>query len=200
MAGRIIVLAGPSCCGKTTLLRQLLRGQACEVAECCALGNPADWMVGDVWLSEDALHEAVTSNPDSQYILHYTIPYPSLKYAFRGYDKSKRLATLFAAPDVRIITLLAEGSNLVERVDLRRARQRERFEEGRISRINYLNGLWKLGKRRRMYEDDEYVRRMYERWAAYVEGTHARHFVVDVNGAPVLSRLEALGSEPGSVA
>lgn len=181
MAHRIIIVAGPSCCGKTTLVRQLMRGQATAVAEHCRFYDPHSWKYGDIWLREQEILRDIR-DPASQLLLHYTIPYPALKYFLRrGYDKKSRLAILSGADDVTIVTLVADSSTLLSRVNLRKQRHCERRREGIISQRDYLRGLWSLRRLRKLYADPAKLSQTYQNWSSFVARIGAHHYLLDVN-------------------
>jgi hypothetical protein len=186
MAKRLIIVAAPSCCGKTTFLKQLYRGELPEVASRCRFGAGKDWKYGDIWLEEETLlHQ--TADPSRQFLLHYTLPFRGINASLfrRNYDKPNRLKILSSTDDTVVLTLEASSAELLRRVDLRASRMEEIYRvEGKMRSAAYLKARWTLRELRSLYKDPARLAETYANWSAFLSTIGAAQIRVDVNDAP----------------
>ena len=190
-ANELIIVAAPSCCGKSTFANLLLNGELPEIEESINLINPSAWVYKDIWLHEKELINS-TNAQYNKYVLHYTLPHPALKFIFRrGYDKKVRLSILQASNNIIILTLFAEPSTLLKRIELRRNRIFEKWgiDKRKIFRSN--KALRTLNRLNHIYSNPDKLISLYEKWFE-VSGNFSSHghFLVNVEDTPNLLHLD----------
>ena len=190
-ANKSIVIAAPSCCGKSNFVNLLLDEKLPEIEKNINLIDPSTWIYKDIWLHEKELIN-MTNLRSSKYILHYTLPYPALKFIFRkGYDKKVRLSILQASHNITILTLFAEPSTLLKRIELRRNRIFEKRARNKRLILRSLKALRTLNHLNRIYSNPNKLISVYEKWFEVSRNFNSHsHFLVNVDSAPDLLPLE----------
>jgi hypothetical protein len=189
---RIIVIAAPSCCGKSTLIHQLMTGEHAHINKHIKLFNPSTWLYRDITLSGYEREVLQLSKPDQKkLLLHYTIPYPSIKFIFRpGYDKLSRMRILMGSNDIILLTLYVNPKTLLYRVNLRRQRVIERRNQGKVPNYKFLKGMRTLKTLERIYLDTNRIVPMYNKWFKFCKKINTKsHYLVEVETTPKLSPL-----------
>lgn len=184
---RLIIVAAPSCCGKSTFINQLMQGELGHVEQRLGTRNFNDWIYRDIFLHEEEIFNL--KNPNQlNLILHYTIPYPALKYLLRpGYDKKGRLTILQASDNITFITLYASPDTLLHRIELRRKRINERQEQGKVPKHKYARTMRTLSKLETIYATPKKLNLMYSQWFEYCRNIDlSGHYLANVDQAPHL--------------
>lgn len=186
----MVVIAAPSCCGKSTFVSQLMADEVPalkgNLPRMDRGGEP--WTYRDMFLHEPEIRD-LADRGTGNVMLHYTLPYPSLRFWLRpGYDKRSRLAILGASSETTIVTLLACRATLLRRASRRRERIFQRLELRQISRWKAYRLLATLNHLERIYASRDRLQTMYQRWFTFVERLGpAQHHMIDVTGAPRLT-------------
>ncbi len=192
MAKRLILVAAPSCCGKTTFIEQLKRGRLETVETHIEVNNLNNWLYRDIYLHEKEILELETSL-QCDLILHYTIPYPALKYIFRsGYDKKERLTIIQGADELIFLTLYASPPTLLHRIQLRRQRVKERRKQGVVPIHKYTRTMRTLKRLEKIYANPNKLIPMYRNWLSYCSNLNLnKHFLVDVEASPRIEKISS---------
>jgi len=187
---RLIIVAAPSCCGKSTFINQLTSGEIHHIEECLGIKELDHWDFKDIYLHEDEILN-IKNPQQANLILHYTIPYPALKYIFRiGYDKRQRLKILQASHNITFLTLYANPDTLLHRIGLRRKRINERRLQGKVPIHKYMRSMRTLSRLERIYANPIQLISMYHRWLEQCKNFNLRtHFLVNVEHLPQLKTV-----------
>jgi hypothetical protein len=173
--GQLVLVAAPSCCGKTLFLSQLLDGALPEVASAIGVTNGEEWRVSD------AMHWArLKDEKIDRLIVAYAIP----TYAVVSADPQKphvdpRLEIVSSAAQTTFVTLVASSTSLTARLKQRyrmRLRQILLRPRGFIRRHQFVQRLLPI------YRDPQKMRIVYEWWFRYVDSTpNLGSWVVDAD-------------------
>lgn len=190
---RLVIIAAPSCCGKTSFVHQLRNGELAHIAETLQMGDIRNWEYRDAFFANTAMIAELRQSQTKRMILHWTIPHPSIKIKIRNlllrnsYDKKSRLALIKMAEDLTCLTLVANPNKLIERAGLRKKRVDELLLEKRDSLLTHRRKTKHVRKLIANYSDIEKIVPMYNRWFAFCEQMEVKeHYLVDVNVAPLL--------------
>jgi hypothetical protein len=126
---RMIVIAGPTAAGKSTLIERLMDGRGGAVAAACEYDRADGWIESNAILIRKA-----SSARCERMIYHYDLLRPWRNNA-RVYRNDEGLDPLGCADRVRVVTLLARPATMIERVERelaglepRQERKRERLQ------------------------------------------------------------------------
>ncbi len=170
MLEQLIIVAGPSCSGKTHFVKRLRAGDYDELLRQHSLVDPKSWVFADVFFLDDADVQALVDPSNAKVLAHWTIPHPSVKLFFRdmlnfgALDLKHRLQLIAQAQSTISLTLHAEPKTLLSRIDLREQRVHELYELGRDSFWKYRRKLRHLNLLRRIYSSKSRTQKMYGRW------------------------------------
>lgn len=185
---RIILIAAPSCCGKSTLIEKLVDNGIEEVAQGLRMGNPADWTYVDAYYFGKNTLARLAGKGASNVVIHWTIPRPGLKITLRNlfllnaYDKKERIDVLHAAREVSVVTLFNSRENLLRHLQFRSRRVRELREKKHDSFFQYLEKSLNISSLKKFYSKQENLIPMYEKWFSFCETLHARErFLIDLS-------------------
>jgi hypothetical protein len=185
---RILLVAAPSCCGKSTFIRSLVAGEHPDIAETFQLGDPKEWLVADAFYFSPRAVDWIDEHSDGRSIVHWTIPRPGLKLALRNlwlrnaYDRQERLAVLEAAKSVSVLTLFDSAENLTRHVQFRRDRISERRQSGEDPLTMYLSKSWDIRSLADLYSDLANLVPMYDRWFEFcADLAPGDRFMVDLS-------------------
>jgi hypothetical protein len=162
--GELVLLAAPSCCGKTRFLEALLDGQLGNFPGSIGISFPIS-----SYLIKTPKREAPSqiSSSIQRMILHYTIPaIPFTEGRLRRIEDDPRLDIVKDADKVTAVTLLASGTVLQSRLQIRKRRSHKLFLKS-VSR--YFSVQKKYAKLQRIYSRSESVAAMYDSWFSYIE-------------------------------
>jgi len=183
--GRLVVVAGPTAAGKSTVIARLERGDLPELAARLDLGDPAGWRV--VAGNEKAVAAFQDTRVD-RLILHYDFLRSRYKHG-TTYERDPGLDVVEAAAEVQLVTVWTEPGRL--RRQLERAELRE-VEPGTFEGNARHRTLWQD------YQDAALVRRHYRDWFRYAARIRGAHHVISLGDPPRLypaaeweARLEA---------
>jgi GTPase SAR1 family protein len=178
---RLVVIAAPSCCGKSTFVNKLINRELPQIEKSTGMVDASAWTYKDLWLHENELRKQKNSN-DLELILHYTLPHPALKFILRrGYDKKVRLSILQASDNITLLTLVATPSTLVKRIQLRRERIFERKKAIKQKPLKTIQALRTLNRLHHIYSNPHRLTALYQKWFDVCSefNTNA-HFLVNV--------------------
>lgn len=170
---RLIVIAAPSCCGKTTFINNLMNGELSSISEVLGMGDVASWEFKDAFFVDKEYTDMLLKRGVSKMLLHWTIPHPSPKLFIRNlmllnaYDKKERLDILDAAKQIDILTLYAPLNVLRTRVQLRYQRIVEKQQEKQKnfnSLVMKTKSKWNIDRLYKVYSDPAKLVGMYSRW------------------------------------
>ncbi|HET6618195.1 MAG TPA: hypothetical protein VFH69_10330 [Gemmatimonadota bacterium] len=153
--GRVIVIAGPSCCGKSTFARSLMQGDMPLVAEALGLypGSSCEFIVAKDW-------RRIEESTSDTVLLHYDFTRPPFREGRTNRDGALR--TLSRARSLCFLTLWAPPAE----VDRRFRRKIRRDVGGHLNSFQ-LRLAWRafIEMRRRL----PFVARMDLMWGLYVK-------------------------------
>jgi hypothetical protein len=194
----LLLVAGPSCSGKSTLIQQLCAGELPRIAAQLRLGDPAVW---SCVLPRDL--EALERETLQRMILHYDFLRPWTDGGTPAYEEDEVLRLAGAAAEVTLVTLWVPPDVLSRRMAERRSafvsallRGRPWDSEalrtsGRIVRPS-LDGrrslrkafavvreLRRLGTKVRSYRRAGELEAVYEAWIDFWRLRLAEHWILD---------------------
>jgi hypothetical protein len=115
-ADRLLLVAGPSCSGKSTLIQQLCSGELPQIAAQLRLGDPAAW---HCVLPQDVA--AIDGTRLPQVILHYDFLRSWTGAGTPAYQEDGVLRVAGSAAEVRLVTLWVPPDELRRRMVERRS-------------------------------------------------------------------------------
>ena len=190
---RLIVVAAPSCCGKSTFINEIrnngLQGLARELQIC----DTKSWAYDDAFYIDAKFLRNTERSPTKNMVIHWTIPRPTAKLAFRNlltlnaYDKKERVEFLRKSHEVTILTLFTSQNDLVQRVQSRCEHVRQRRLVGTDSYLNFARKRWNMWKLGRFYSNTRNLTSLYERWFGFCQTLNVRaSYLVDIQGDATL--------------
>jgi len=145
----LVLVAGPTGSGKSTLIEALQRGREKALAERLALGEGADWPMMSAW---DLVGQRDPHVPRA--LFHYDTLRPFERSA-HVHAKERALEVIDTARRTRVVTLWTPQPVLLERFE----------REGKLDRKS--RGKRRLRAIHRLFSDRERVVAHYREWFAY---------------------------------
>lgn len=175
---RVIVIAGPSCVGKTTLIGQFQQYEHRQVANLLGLRDP------DMWDYANARRVPTDfTDPGAVgLVLHYDILRPMMERRITSYADDPGLAAALQASQLTICTVWGDGELLRTRAAIKIS-QRSRLS---ASALRLPVQGWMRRRRlqtlRKWYRDDAFIRKCYASWFKFTESATgaAPHWILDV--------------------
>ena len=167
---RLLLVAAPSCCGKSTFIRGLRSGELADWAATLDFRERDGWLFKDAWYLDPQYLDRIREAPESNMVLHWTIPRPSIKLAIRDaftggrYDKADRIEFVRSAGQLSIVTLLNSREFLLRGVASRLETAAKRRRSGKSSHLTYLRQRWNMARLRALYANMANLVPMYDRW------------------------------------
>lgn len=198
MIERLIIVAGPTCCGKTRLINYLRAGKLKEIQKKLEIENFQAWSFQDAYyLNYKKLNELLEV-PELKLLMHWTIPLPRILIFLRNialfgsYDRRARIRLLKSVKYIDILTLFADAASLTKRVNLRKEIV---LKEVKKSKIFYLKKKYKLYNKQvveKFYSDPKRYLGIYKKWFNYLEKNLKinNHYLVELNDEPILRKIE----------
>lgn len=161
---RLVVVAGPTSAGKSTLIDELRAGRQPALAERAGIEDPAGWAWGD----SKALKK-LTEPHLERLIFHYDFLRPHLRSA-KTHDRDEALDLLDTARDVTFVTIWCPPEALLAQL-----------QRGEIDRKTTLGVYW--GRKRHLqlreeYRDPARIRAHYRAWFDFTRRRPGEHLVV----------------------
>ena len=188
---RLVIIAGPSCSGKSWFLGKIKNGKIPWWSDELKLDDFSSCSVTD----GNQLRQISESEPTvDRMLLHHTISVwpsrPKLDRVRDPAENSRRLLRYesgesISAKEISVLTLVASSRTLVQRV---RRRQLRKVVLGvtRLS-LKHFQGLKGLNRRRRLYSDTTRLRSIYDQWLESSGNFDAKaEWLVDVEAEPRL--------------
>jgi hypothetical protein len=157
---RLIVVAAPSCCGKTVFLAHLSRGAIPQIAAAIGVDDVARWRICDAMRLPELRQEQIDC-----LIVAYAIPaHEVLSGSFIDPSCDARLNIVSIARETAFVTLLASAATMTSRL-----RERHRSSIKRIFlHPRKFSRTRQLTKRLLpIYRDPEKLHRVYDWWFKY---------------------------------
>ena len=191
----LILVAAPSCCGKTRFLEHLLSGRLNDLAAELNIGGALDSYESIVANQVETLN----GKQLPRLIYHYALPTIALNDGSIGELRSEsRLSIVPSARNVNVITLIARPGVLTGRLALRvKSNRRLMFRKP----SKYLSERRRLARLRDLYGDPGRIAVAYRAWFDYTQGLEnlQHESLIDANDAykllPVDEWRSALGGE-----
>lgn len=178
---RVIVIAGASCVGKSTLIDGLRGGKHPRLAAVLGLTDP------EIWAFQNARRTAGAAAPPAarHLVLHYDIVRPVMERSFASFDDDPGLAPAVDASDLCICTMWGAGELLRARATLKTRRRAKIDATALRAPVQWWMRNRRMKTLRRWYRDDDFIRERYQQWFAFVESMSPgmRHLVVNAHDA-----------------
>lgn len=194
---RLLLVAAPSCCGKTTFINAVRAGDLETLAGTLDFRESDGWLFKDAWYLNHQYLDKLRNAPESRLVLHWTIPRPSFKLAVRGlatgysYDKRHRVDFVRSARKLTIVTLLNSREYLLRGVNSRLTTAKKRHQSGTSNRLTFLRQKWNMSRLTNLYSDMSKVVPMYDRWFGFCESLNASaHHIVRLDQGSTLVDLD----------
>jgi len=174
---RLVLVAGPTASGKSTLIERLRRNELPEVAGRAGIGDGAAWRFGS---AKDL--PQLRQVHLSKLLFHYDFLRPYLRSA-KIHARDEGLDVFDCAGSVTTLTLWCPPERL--RAQLRR---------GEIAPRSLLGFHWGPKRHRlleREYADPARLLEHYRRWFAHLRGRPGEHLVVSLDGGVRIRPVEA---------
>ncbi|MBL1216281.1 MAG: hypothetical protein D8M59_02165 [Planctomycetes bacterium] len=176
----MIVVAGPSGVGKSTLITQIARGEHPELSRTLGFDS------GTIWEKRSASQlersAAITKSFDNL-IFHYDIMRPVLRRYRDGYIADPALKSLDQAARLSIVSLWAPDDALITRLSTRTSLPFRRS----LTPLNFpvrIARKRRYARLRRLYRRPQAVSQQYASWFDFTQDrqpTCEQHLVVDVS-------------------
>jgi hypothetical protein len=161
--GELILLAAPSCCGKTYFLEQLYGGRLESLAQRLGLEEPIDSYISVIPSQLENFRDADVS----RMILHFAIPTIALnERSLQTLADESRLDIVSSSDRVTVITLLASANVLASRLHTR-FRENRKMMYRKLSK--YLSERRRMNRLKQMYAAPDKLVVAYEAWFKYVD-------------------------------
>jgi SAM-dependent methyltransferase len=167
--GRVLVVAGPTAAGKSTLIGRLCAGALPELAARVALGDPAGWTV----IADRAMLRTFAASHVDRLLLHYDFVRPLSKET--PHDRDPTLDLLGCADEIALLTVWTHPARLRRQMEASELRQ---VRQGTFTGSKRHLRIWK------MYQDPDRVVGLYRRWFAFCATLPAAHLVVSLGDPP----------------
>jgi hypothetical protein len=201
---RLLLVAGPSCSGKSTLIQRLYSGELPEIAARLRLGDVSAWSC--------ALPNDLSADASGKVLLHYDFlrPWTGGRTPDYGADEPLRLAA--TAAEVTLLTLWVPPAELYRRMAERRSAFLRALLRGRPwdseilrtsrrtsarrsgpppDRRRSLRKTWaivrelrRLGEKVRSFRRGSEVEALYDSWLSFWSESPAEHWVLDGTMVP----------------
>lgn len=194
---RIIVVAGPTCCGKTSFINNLMSGKYKNIEQKLKMGSLDSWFYQDAYyLKPNTLNELLKSSI-SHVLLHWTIPLPRLKIFIRNilllgaYDKKARLNLIQSSNNVIVLSLYANPTLLLKRVELRKVKWENELNERGASFIDKIFMLHNIKTVNRFYSNPKRCLPLYNRWFKFVKNDlkPETNYLINVDSEPKIKSI-----------
>ena len=157
---RLIVIASPSCCGKTLFLAHLARGAISHIATAIGVENAADWRICDAGRLGD-----IADARAERLIVAYAIPSPRVATGRPLKNTTdEKLGIVALARRKTFVTLVASSATLMSRLQQRVRSNRKWIL---LNPRKFLRARRLLRRLALVYQDPSQLRRMYESWFEY---------------------------------
>lgn len=193
----LVVIAGPSCCGKSTFIRKFMSGELTAISGALNIENITKWTYQDSYYLDAKSLGKIERSPVKEIVLHWTIPNPTLKLALRrlvllfAYDKKERMKILKSPKRLTILTLYTSRDSFLDRVEQRRIAVTDQFENKEVSKRTYNRHMRYAKQRKRFYSNSTNLIPIYRRWFSMCETLAVDSmYLVNVERDPVLVSME----------
>lgn len=179
---RVIIMAGPSCVGKTTIMGRLERRQCRELALALGLTEPQNWAFCN---ARRLPPSGVDGAAPRRLVLHYDISRPRRERSIESFERDPALASAVAAPNLCICSVWGTAELLRERASLKFAAHLRVDAKSLRTPVTWCVRTIRLRALRRRYRDACFVREQFEGWFAFVQTLPNvnQHVVVDARDA-----------------
>jgi hypothetical protein len=154
--GRVVIIAGPSCVGKTTLIQKLREGKLSDLQKQLNLHDLESWDFLDAWQIADFIwlgHRNLVLHYDILRLFDHNIP---------GYQMDTALHFLWYADQVEMLTLWEFPATLLDRC---RRRQRKNYRNLKKCRVRlFFDRHHRLKQKIRLYQNSEVLLEWYDKW------------------------------------
>ncbi len=184
---QLLIIAGPTCAGKSTLIERLREGNLPSISETLHIEHPSRWK------TITAINMESYSAPDiDRLILHYDIVY-RLR-SIRHYGEDSALSVIASPNLIKIVTLWATAEILISRLKARRIQViRESLISMRPFRIYGALHRWRIISSLlfKLNNNPDYLESVYNNWFDYCEEIKAEsHLLINCSEKdPVLHPL-----------
>jgi 2-polyprenyl-3-methyl-5-hydroxy-6-metoxy-1,4-benzoquinol methylase len=165
--GELVVLAGPTSSGKTTLQSRLMGGNAPEVASRVGLEDPSLWQQVSAKLLPD-----LTASRVDRLLFHYDFLRPYLTSA-QVHDRDEAMDILDTAEHVTFLTIWTPPERL--------RRQLHDSEIAPRTKLGFFRGKSRWRKIERDYEDPARICGHYRQWFEFARKKSDDHLVVEMS-------------------
>jgi tRNA (mo5U34)-methyltransferase len=176
--GRLLLVAGPTAAGKTTMIERLKKGALPEVAERLELGDARAWPTIPAGKLREIAEPAI-----DRLIFHYDFLRPYLR---RGASlvRDEALDPLEVAERVQAVTIFTPPERLL--------RQYEQSEiEPRLAARKDVPAGERRARLWREYRDPAAIARLYRAWFEFCRGRIREHWVVTLDPQTRIEPAEA---------
>ena len=175
---QLIIVAAPSCCGKSTLIRELRSGNVRKLATALAMDAVDSWFFVDSDLLDTLRQRQVP-----RMVLHYALPALPIKDGLiRSIADDSPMDILQIAKRISIVTLFADSDTLLQRIRKRiRSRKANRWPvirsiAGFLAQSKSLRERWPLLRKRfrlerleKLYADPDELSFIYRSWFSHCQ-------------------------------
>ncbi len=174
---QLLMIAGPSGVGKTTLIERLQEGNLPSLCEKLELGDTALWKYVTI---KELL--TITDSMVDQMLLEYNLNRVWKSYAAYGYIDERHLQILDTSKEIILITLWASPETLRHRIITRTVKGLFwTFGLNSIHlKLHILRSFHKTRKRYRLYKNPHYVYSLYSEWFTFCKRRKLKaHWIID---------------------
>lgn len=187
---RVVIIAGPSCVGKTTLIQKLREGKLSDLQNQLNLHDLESWDFLDAWQVADFIGLG-----HRNLMLHYDI-LRLLDHNIQGYQMDTALHFLRYADQIEILTLWEFSAILLDRC---RSRQRKNYRNLKkcLFRL-FFDRHHRLKQKICLYQNPEVLLEWYDKWFDFCMSIPAyNHYVAHSQYPEEISHLEFSSLQSG---
>ncbi len=175
----MIVIAAPSCCGKSVFIQTLKRSGKPSPEYDLDIDDLNSWTFANAHQVSQIREEHV-----QQMVLHYAIPSLSLTSGQLGdISDDPKLLALSLAKKVSFLTLYAAPRTLVHRVGLRKRSNRKMLLR---NPQKYYRESKRLKQLEELYRRPDKLSHIYDKWLMYCQSYQAKtHWLISVESDPL---------------
>lgn len=189
---RLIIVAGPSCAGKTTLINRLRKGELPLLQKNLKMLDLHGWYYKDAWQLKTFFAEGPID-----LILHYDI-LRLMDKNIQSYDIDPVFHVLQTAREVMVLTLWECPETLLQRC---RQRQWKNFCNLKKGKFRYFFKRFKrLNRKSGLYKNPKAMAQWYKRWFDFcLEVDSLQHVIVQSHNPEEILAFtpSAMGASPG---
>lgn len=197
---RLIVVAGPTCCGKSRFIHLLRIGKLREIEETLQMGDLNSWYYQDSYYLNEKILKNISQSSIRKIILHWTIPLPRVLIYLRNiamlgaFDRKERLYLLKSANNLTVLTFYSSQKILMKRVRNRKKQIIKHLKKENANLLVKMFSMYKIKVTERIYSHRIRYLDTYFRWFNFLNKNLEikENFLVENFSKPILLKINEM--------